>query len=99
MVKIVILGSCRFAPYEILAAPDPIPGLHNTEAGYRIACEKFYPAIDEADIVIAYAPAGIGEHTGRDMDYARKKGKPVYVVGVLDALSRVKEELKKGEKE
>jgi hypothetical protein len=76
-MKIVILGSCRFGPYEILAVPDPIPGLHNTEEGYRKAAEKFYPAIEQADVVWVYAPDGAGEHTSRDIAYARKMGKKI----------------------
>lgn len=80
MPKIVILGSCRFEPYEIVA-PNKIPGAHNTEKGYKIACEKFYPAIEKADVVLVYAPDGrIGEHTGRDIVYAWKCGKKVYVL-------------------
>jgi len=76
-MKIVILGSCRFAPYQILALPDPIPNAWNTEEGYQIACKKFYPAIDEADEVWVYAPERIGEHTFRDIQYALSKGKIV----------------------
>lgn len=65
MPKIVIIGSCRFEPYEILAAPNKIPGAWDTEKGYQVACKRFYPAIDEADFVILYAPDGVGEHTER----------------------------------
>jgi len=80
MVKIVILGSCRFAPYEILATPEPISSKWNTEEGYKEATKRFYPAIDKADIVIAYCPDGIGEHTRRDIYYALSKGKKVKVI-------------------
>lgn len=73
MVKIVILGSCRFEPYEVLV-PKKNP-YWNTEKGYKIASEKFYPAIDEADIVIVYNPDGLGEHTRRDIQYAYYSGK------------------------
>jgi hypothetical protein len=77
--KIVILGSCRFEPYHILAVPNKIPDAWNTEEGYQIAAQKFYPAIDSADLIIVYAPEErIGEHTQRDIDYARRKGKKVY---------------------
>ena len=79
MVKIVFLGSCRFSPYEILAVPDPIPGAWNTDEGYEIAFKKFKPAIDEADLVIVYAPDGIGEHTGRDYEYAKSQNKEILV--------------------
>lgn len=82
MPKIVILGSCRFEPYEILAMPNKIPGLHNTEEGYQKATEKFYPAIDEADVVLCYAPNGyIGKHTRRDIEYALSRGKKVQIIG------------------
>ena len=79
MVKIVFLGSCRFSPYEILAVPDPIPGAHNTDRGYEIAFKIFKPAIDEADLVVVYAPDGIGEHTGRDLDYAKSQNKEIII--------------------
>jgi len=77
MPKIVILGSCRYEPYEILAVPNKIPGAWNTEKGYRKAAEKFYPAIDKADEVWVYAPDGVGEHTARDIQYALSKGKKI----------------------
>ncbi len=80
MVKIVILGSCRYAPYEILASPEEIADKHNTEEGYAEASKRFYPAIDNADVVIAYVPDGIGEHTKRDIDYAISKGKKVHII-------------------
>lgn len=79
-MKIVILGSCRFEPYEILAVPNKIPNAWNTEKGYQIATKKFYPAIEKADIVIVYAPDGIGEHTKRDMKYAESLGKKIVVI-------------------
>lgn len=81
MPKIVILGSCRFEPYEILFVPKALPaGLYNTEEGYRQSTKKTYPAIDEADVVFVFAPDGIGEHTGRDLEYARSKDKKVMVL-------------------
>ena len=81
MPKIVILGSCRFDPYEIIAIPNKIKGAGNTKKGYRKASRVFYPAIEKADIVIVYAPDGIGEHTKRDIEFARSKGKRVIVLG------------------
>lgn len=79
MPKIVIVGSCKFAPYSILAVPDPIPNLHNTEEGYKMASKKFYPVIRKCDCCLVYAPdRKIGEHTQRDIDYARSQGKKVY---------------------
>jgi len=75
--KIVILGSCKHEPYEILFVPKKIPGLWNTEEGYRKASERCYSAIDKCDEVWVYAPEGIGEHTRRDLEYARSRGKKV----------------------
>lgn len=84
MPKIVILGSCRHEPYEILAIPNKIPNAWNTEKGYEMASKIFYPAIDKADIVIVFAPDGkIGEHTGRDIDYAVAQGKPIFIISPL----------------
>lgn len=79
-MKIVILGSCRFAPYKVLAVPNPIAGLHNTEEGYIEAAKIFYPAINDADVVIVYAPDGIGEHTLRDLKYAESLGKKIVII-------------------
>ena len=84
MPKIVILGSCRFEPYEILAVPNKIPNAWNTEEGYQTACKVFYPAIEESDLILVYAPDGIGEHTQRDIDYARKMGKTVFKLVPLE---------------
>jgi len=76
MPKIVILGSCKYEPYEILFAPKKIEGLWNTEEGYRKASEQCYPAIDKCDEVWVYVPDGrIGEHTRRDLEYAKSQGK------------------------
>ena len=81
MPKIVILGSCRHEPYEILFVPKKVSKeLYNTEEGYKEASKKCYPAIDESDFCIVYAPDGLGEHTTRDMIYALKKGKPVILL-------------------
>jgi len=80
MPKIVILGSCRYEPYEILAIPNKIPNAWNTEKGYKIASQKFYPAIERADEIWIYAPEGIGEHTKRDIEYAKSKGKKLFIL-------------------
>lgn len=80
MPKIVILGSCRYEPYQILAVPNKIPNAWNTEEGYKVASQKFYPAINEADEVWIYAPDGIGEHTMRDVVYALKKQKKIRIL-------------------
>ena len=78
MTKIVILGSCRFSPYEMLAVPEKDEELWNTEEGYEKTIKKFHPAMDEADVIIVYTLDGIGEHTQRDINYARSIGKKVY---------------------
>jgi len=80
MVKIVLLGSCRFSPYEILAKPDPIPGAWNTDEGYEKASKVFYPAIEQADIVIVYAPDRIGFHTAKDIQKAQAENKRIVVI-------------------
>jgi len=82
MVKIVILGSCRFEPYEILAVPKKLTDTpHTTEEGYRKACKIFHPAIELADEVWVYALDGIGEHTRRDMEFAKRSVKIVRIMG------------------
>ena len=80
MTKFVFLGSCRHEPYKILATPKKVQGKWNTEEGYQKASEIFYPSIDEADVVIVFAPDGIGEHTWRDMKYAREQGKKIVII-------------------
>ena len=80
MTKIVILGSCRFEPYEILFAPHKIPGMWNTKEGYKKASEECYPAIDQCDEVWVYVSDGIGKHTGKDIAYAAKQGKKIRLI-------------------
>ena len=77
MPKIVIVGSCRYEPYIILTTPEKVPNLWNTEEGYKIASKKFYPAIKEADEIWIYAPEGIGKHTLKDIQYAKKHSKKI----------------------
>lgn len=83
--KIVILGSCKHEPYEILAMPNRLnPKLYEKdhEKAYEEACKTFYPAIDECDEVWIYVPNGnIGEHTMRDLLYAMEKRKTIRYVG------------------
>lgn len=87
MPKIVIIGSCRLGPYEILAMPnlsDAERQLYqkDQEKGYEHGCKKFYPAIDQCDEVWIYIPNGtIGEHTMRDLLYALDKKKTVRIIG------------------
>ena len=78
MPKIVILGSTEYEPYIILAVPER--KWPNTEEGYTEACKVFYPLIAEADIVIAYIPEGIGEHTRRDLKYADSLRKKIVLI-------------------
>ena len=81
MPKVVILGSCKYEPYEILFVPKKVSEeLYNTEEGYKIASKKCYTAIDEADEVWVYIPEGMGEHTTRDFEYALSKNKKIFLV-------------------
>ena len=80
MVKITIIGSTRFGPYEILAMPEKLEG-EDHDKNARIAFEtKFKKAIEESDQVIVYCPDGIGKHTKIDADYAIQLGVPVSFV-------------------
>lgn len=78
MPKIVILGSCKHEPYDIITPKKLDPDLYERdhEKAYKKACEIFYPAIRESDLVIVYAPDGIGDHTGQDLAYAITQNKP-----------------------
>ena len=51
---------------------------YHNEEGYQKAAEIFYPAIDEADIVIVYGD--FYEHTLRDLKYAYAEGKKIIFV-------------------
>lgn len=81
MPKITILGSCSFEPYEILAAPNRLDAeLYEKEheKAYDNAFEKvFKKAIEDCDFVFVYNPYGIGEHTKKDLDYAKSQGKHI----------------------
>ena len=90
MVKITILGSVRFSPYDILAKPDPLNPKYTvathdafqTEEEYENACDLFYPAIEASDIVIISAPPdGVGHHTKRDMQHAIDHDKTIIIIG------------------
>ena len=74
MPKIVILGSLKNGDYEV-TAPKKVREDYHNEEGYQLACQRFYPAIEEADLVIVYGE--MGEHTKRDADYAIKQGKRI----------------------
>ena len=81
MTKITVLGSCRFEPYEFLAVPNRVKGGTNDDLGYAKAAEIFYPAMEESDEVWVYCPDGIGEHTARDIEYAKQQGKIIRFIG------------------
>jgi len=86
MPKFVIIGSCECEPYTMLAMPNKLnPELYlsDHEKAYEEACKYFYPAIDNADFVLVYAPRGphnLGLHTKRDVEYALIKGKRIVYV-------------------
>jgi hypothetical protein len=88
MPKIVVIGSCKYSPYEILIVPNTLDTklyVEDHEKAYEEACKKFYPAIDKADEVWVYVPNGIiGEHTQRDIDYAQSKRKTIRIIGKGD---------------
>lgn len=75
MPKIVILGSCRYEPYEILYTPHRIDG--DDEAGYQKAKKIYGPLIEQCDECWVFAPDGIGYHTARDIKTALEQGKIV----------------------
>lgn len=81
MPKIVILGSCRHEPYEVLFMPNKLDGklyAKDQDEAYEEACKVVYPAIEEADVILVYVPEGkIGKHTQLDINYAKKLGKTV----------------------
>ena len=83
-VKIVILGSCKHAPYELIQAPNPLNldlYVKDHEAAYIEACKIYYPKIKQADIILVFAPNGeIGEHTLRDLSFAIKQKKPITII-------------------
>lgn len=87
MMKIVIIGSLRHGPYEIIKVPFPIPNADQSDEGYAIAAKDFYPAIDEADEVWVYAPEGMGIHTTLDYQCALLRGKTVRFLATTPYLS------------
>jgi len=90
-MKIVVLGSCRYEPYDVLIVPRKLH--EDNEVGYDMAKRTFYPNIELCDEVWVYAPDGVGEHTQRDLDYARKHGKKVRFIIDEDVLELVRSEL------
>ena len=84
MTKIVILGSRRFSPYEVTFMPLEIPEISDEETRFQFSIMKSHPAMDKADVIIVYAPDGIGKHTHMDIDYAREIGKTVYQLVPLE---------------
>lgn len=91
MPKITILGSCSFEPYKILAAPNRLDAElyeKDHEKAYDDAFEKvFKRAIEECDFVFIYNPYGIGDHTKRDLEYAKKIGKHIVYYDILQVES------------
>ena len=87
MPKITILGSCSFEPYEILAAPNKLDAElyeKDHERAYDDAFEKlFKKAIEDCDFVFVYNPYGIGDHTKKDLEYAKSIGKHIVYFDVL----------------
>jgi len=81
MPKITILGSCAFEPYEILAMPNRLDAKlyeEDHEKAYQDAFEKvFKKAIEECDFVFVYNPYGIGDHTKKDLEHAKRMGKHI----------------------
>lgn len=87
MPKVVIVGSCKYAPYNIIQAPNPFDWKlykEDHEKAYEKACEIYYPKIRESDEVWIYAPNGIGEHTQRDIDYALSQNKKVLILSFYE---------------
>lgn len=92
MPKIVILGSCKYEPYEILIMPNKLDAElyeKDHERAYEEACKKFFPAIDEADEVWVYAPDGMGIHTTQDYSYARMEGKTIRFLAKVGHLNDI----------
>jgi hypothetical protein len=86
MPKIVVLGSLKHEPYEMLAPKMMNPELHaqgpeGHELAYVKACEVFYPAIERADLVLVWLPGGkISKHTKADMMFAISQRKRVVLI-------------------
>jgi soluble P-type ATPase len=85
MTKFVFLGSRRFAPYEIPFVPIEMRDILDEEERYQISIKRSHPAMDKADVVIVYAPDGIGKHTQLDIDYALENNKEVFKLVPLKA--------------
>lgn len=85
MTKFVFLGSRRFAPYEISFVPIEMRDISDEEDRYQVSIKRSHLAMDKADVVIVYAPDGIGIHTQRDIDYALKNNKEVFELVPLKA--------------
>lgn len=81
MPKFVVLGSCKHEPYEVLFMPNKLDTSlykEDHEKAYAEASKVVFPAIEEADVVIVYAPDGIiGEYTKKDVRHAIRHKKKV----------------------
>jgi hypothetical protein len=82
--NIVIIGTLSKGDYKV-TYPVRLSEEYHNEEGYQKATEIFYPAIDEADIVIVYGD--FFEHTLRDLKYAYSKGKNIIFVSPDDCVS------------
>lgn len=84
MPKIVILGSLKHGPYEVIAPKmlDPEKYEKDHEAAYEDAKKILYPAIEAADIIIVWTPEDIIiDHTKVDVTYALVNDKRVVIIG------------------
>lgn len=94
MPNIVIIGSCRNVPFNVVA-PYSVTVVDerqeyayslvgtNQEKSYMEAKKVFHPAIEKADVVIVWLPNGIrkiGEHTKRNLMYAESLKKRIIVI-------------------
>ena len=85
----MIVGSLNHGDYEV-TAPEKVREDYHNEEGYQEACKRFYPAIDDADVVIVYGKPG--EHTQRDIDYAKNKGRKIIYLENIEPAEELTEE-------
>jgi hypothetical protein len=89
MPTIVVLGSCKFEPYKVLMVPNKMESKlydEDHEKAYHEACKIFYPAIKKTDEVWIYIPDGLGEHTRKDLEFARAERKKTFVLVELHGI-------------
>ena len=83
MPKIVILGSLAQGDYKVTYPIKETDYYTKHEDAYLRAREKFYRAIDESDVIIVIGTR-MGEHTRKDIQYAKSKNKKVVFVMIED---------------